>query len=749
MAHAAHFMSKYNDAKYYYRMFNRLTNPKDRPERHNMYIDKAMSDCDYAIMHNHINDTIILENLGGTVNTKYPEYNPVVDSKDSVLYYTSRRPENNNGTIDPDDNKYFEDVYQCINSAQGYTKPEKFEILEYVTSDKEFNKNLVHKSVVALSFDEKELFMFKENKLWKSKKKLNGTWDTPELMDSRLNVTKYQSHTTLSPDGKSMYIAAEATNIIGNRDIQVSHRKDDGNWDIPSSISDSINTPFEENSPTICNDGKTMYFSSQGLPGYGGYDIYKTTFKNGHWTTPLNMGLPINSPGDDIYFSDNTNDGIAYFSSHRLGGYGDQDIYKVTATPEQLIEYIPKPFVIELDGTKSIDKDGTKLIYDWDFGDGTNERGATLQHGYQRPGKYLVKLNTIDESSKFTDYDEYEIPVDISNATHIEIAGADTIYEGQRVALDGTYSSIKNVPISKRQWQLSDGTRIKDSVIIHRTYDKLGIYPEKYICRGRNDSLHLKVGYYYTKNIVVIPEADYKSVKSRREKKERIRKHFVDSTSTMEEHQLSHRSLSAPTIETSTLADAANPNTAPTLTTEEKAEIALAKKEREANLKVEKDFAEKDFVSEALANKGGDVALRLEEGFDASTTKLDTTNLPDAKLESIFFDLDKFIIRKDAANTLDKNIAIMKLYPEFVFKVSGFTDVRGSDEYNIRLSNKRSLSAIAYLVKNGIPENRITGILSMGEKTAGFKDDTKTGINEKEYQFDRRVDFRVLGKIIK
>jgi outer membrane protein OmpA-like peptidoglycan-associated protein len=91
----------------------------------------------------------------------------------------------------------------------------------------------------------------------------------------------------------------------------------------------------------------------------------------------------------------------------------------------------------------------------------------------------------------------------------------------------------------------------------------------------------------------------------------------------------------------------------------------------------------------------------------------------------------------------------MKLYPEFVFKVSGFTDVRGSDEYNIRLSNKRSLSAIAYLVKNGIPENRITGILSMGEKTAGFKDDTKTGINEKEYQFDRRVDFRVLGKIIK
>jgi hypothetical protein len=97
-------------------------------------------------------------------------------------------------------------------------------------------------------------------------------------MDVRLNLTKYQSHTSLSPDGKTVYISAEASNIIGNRDIQISRIRDDGNWEIPSSISPLINTPFEENSPVICNDGKTLYFSSKGLPGYGGYDIYKTTF---------------------------------------------------------------------------------------------------------------------------------------------------------------------------------------------------------------------------------------------------------------------------------------------------------------------------------------------------------------------------------------------------------------------------------------------------------------------------------------
>ena len=741
MARSAHFLSKYTEAKYYYRLYNRLTNPKSRPERHNLYIDKAIADCDYALTHTHVNDTIILENLGGTVNTKYPEYIPVVDANDSVLYYTSRRPENNNGAKDPDDNKYFEDVYQCVNSLQGYTKPEKFDILESVTSDKNFNKNLVHKSIVALSFDEKKLYMYKENKLWQSVRKSNGKWEKPELMDARLNVSKYQTHTTVAPDGKTIYIAAEATNVIGNRDIQVSHMKEDGNWEIPSSVGDSINTAFEENSPIICNDGKTMYFSSMGLPGYGGYDIYKSTYVNGHWSKPLNMGLPINSPGNDIYFSDNTNDGIAYFSSHRVGGFGDQDIYKITATPEQLIEYFPKPFVIELDGTQSVDKDGAKLQYEWDFGDETTAKGEKLTHGYKRPGKYLVKLNTIDESSKFTDYDEYEIPVDISNATHIDIACADTIYEGTRIALDGTHSSIKNVPITKRLWQLSDGSRIKDSLVVHRTYNKVGVYPEKYICRGRNDSLHLKIGYYYTKYIVVVKEEDYKSIRTRKEKIARIRKQHADSASVMEDHQLSHRSLSAPALDV--------PVAEPTMTPEDKAAIAIAIKAREQNVKDEKDNAEKDFVKEAMANKTGEIQLNIAEGFDATTTKLDTVGMPNVILEPIYFDLDKYFIRKDASQALDRNITIMKQYPEFVFKVAGFTDVRGSDEYNIKLSNRRAMSAIAYLVKNGIPENRITGVLSMGERTAGFKDDTKTGLNEKEYQLDRRVEFSVLGKIIK
>ncbi len=742
LAHAALFLSKYDEAKFYYRMYNRLTNPKNKPERHNIYIDKAIEDCNYALSHTQVNDTIILENLGSIVNTKYPEYNPVVDSHDSVLYFTSRRPENNNGNIDPDDNKYYEDIFQSLN-INGHTKPSKFDILEKVTTDKEyFNQNKVHKSVVGLSFGEKQLLLYKENKLWQSDKNIKGTWDKPQLMDVRLNLTKYQSHTTIAPDGKTVYISAEASNIIGNRDIQISKIRDDGNWGIPISISPLINTPFEENSPEICNDGKTLYFSSQGLPGYGGYDIYKTTLENGAWTAPINMGLPINSPGDDLYFSDNTNDGIAYFSSHRVGGYGDQDIYKTTRSTEQLLEYVPKPFVIELDGTKSIDNEGAKITYDWDFGDGANERGTKLSHGYKRPGKYLVKLNTIDETTKFTGYDEYQIPVDISNATHIEIACADTIFEGQRIALDGSSSSIKNVKITKRLWQLSDGSRISDSTIVHRTYNKVGIYPEKYFCRGKNDSLKLKIGYFCTKNIVVIPEADFKSIKARKDKRIKLKKHISDSTSAMEVEQLSHRSLSAPTI-------IANEIEIPVITAEDEVAISTAQKEREANLKVEKDFAEKDFVTDALANKEGDIALRLEEGFDATTTKLDTTNLPNVDLEPIYFDLDKFNIRNDASKALIRNIGIMKQYPEFVFKVSGYTDVRGSDEYNIRLSNKRALSAIAYLVQNGIPENRITGILSKGERTAGFKDDTKTGVNEKEYQNDRRVEFTVLGKIIK
>ena len=777
IAHSAHFLGRYNEAKKYYRMYNRLTNPKNRPERHNMYIDKALMDCDYALTHSQVNDTIILENLGSAVNTQYPEYIPVADAKDSVIYFTTRRPENNNGNIDANDNKYFEDIYQSLNSKTGYQKPTEFNILNGVTSDINFNPNLVHKSVVAMSYDGQELFMYKENKLWKSRKNKDGKWEKPKLMDAILNISKYQTHSSLSPDGKQIYIAAEATNILGNRDIQMASLKEDGTWTFPTALADSINTPFEENSPTICADGKTLYFSSQGLPGYGGYDIYKTVFENGHWSKPMNMGLPINSPGDDLYFNDYTSDGIAYFSSHRLGGYGDQDIYKTTRIPEKIFEYIPKPFVITLDGSKSVDADGQKLTYEWDFGDGESEKGMVLEHGYKRPGKYLVKLNTYDESSKFTDYDEYEIPIDISNVTHIEIESADTITVGETVKLDGSNSFIKNVKITKRLWQFSDGTSMRDSLVIHKTYPKVGVYTEKYLFRGMNDSLKLKVGYFVKKDIVVIRPEEIASIKQRKEKKQKIKKHLSDSIAEVASHQLSHRSQSAPALNgleslysadnTTTPAvaekNASNnadnhtgagtsnaSNSIPSNATEQEiADIKQAIAERESRAKIEKEQEEKAFVKQAMENSGQDVALNIEGGFDLANNKLDTTNLPQVDLQPIYFDLDKSNIRKDAEETLKRNIEIMKQYPDFVFKVSGYTDVRGSEEYNIRLSNKRSMSAIAFIVQRGIPENRITGVLSMGEKTARFKDDTKTGVKEKEYQVDRRVEFSVLGKIMK
>jgi outer membrane protein OmpA-like peptidoglycan-associated protein len=216
-----------------------------------------------------------------------------------------------------------------------------------------------------------------------------------------------------------------------------------------------------------------------------------------------------------------------------------------------------------------------------------------------------------------------------------------------------------------------------------------------------NKTTKEQLGYFCTKNVVVLNILDYNAIIARREKQKQdgLIKRANDS---------------------------------------------LAAISKSNNKEIDKDF-----IKNAVANKGKDLNVSLNEGYDASKTKLDTTNLPNVSLNPIYFDLDKFAIRKDASKTMDKNIEIMKQYPDFVFKVSGFTDVRGGYEYNVILSKKRALAAISYLVKNGIPENRITGILSMGEKTAGFKDDTKTGLKEKEYQSDRRVEFSVLGKIIK
>ena len=142
------------------------------------------------------------------------------------------------------------------------------------------------------------------------------------------NVNYSVGHPTLSKDGKTMYFASDMEGGKGGTDIYVTYNKE-GYWTTPINLGDEINTPGDEMFPYI-SDMNTLYFSSDALPGLGGLDVFVTQeISPNNWATPENLRSPINSNGDDFSFIMNEEKGVGYLSSNRTGGRGDDDIYSV------------------------------------------------------------------------------------------------------------------------------------------------------------------------------------------------------------------------------------------------------------------------------------------------------------------------------------------------------------------------------------------------------------------------------------
>lgn len=159
-------------------------------------------------------------------------------------------------------------------------------------------------------------------------RKIAGVWSTPEKLQGEINSKYWDGDPSISPDGKTLYFVSNRPGSRG-MDIYFSVRQPDGTWSTPKNIGYPINTKFDEISPQIDSTGKRLYFSSKGHIGYGGFDIYYSEFEASNlWGEPVNLGLPINSDRDDIYYTPTQEPGVALFSSKRPGGKGIYDIYK-------------------------------------------------------------------------------------------------------------------------------------------------------------------------------------------------------------------------------------------------------------------------------------------------------------------------------------------------------------------------------------------------------------------------------------
>ena len=266
-----------------------------------------------------------ISNLGKNINSEFPDYNPAISADESTIIFTSRRSNSTGGIISEMDGYYFEDIYMS-------TKTPTNAWGQSVQLDQTIN-TANHDACVGISSEGQTMIIYKDDgggDLYYSQ--LSGTkWGKPISFGKSINTDYWEACGNFSADGNYLFFVSNKKGGFGGTDIYWSKRNTDGTWAAPINMGKEVNTSEDEFSPYLHADGKTFYFSSQGHNSMGGFDIFQSTiqFSQGLITSsiPTNLGYPINTVGDEIYFVWSADNKRAYFSSAREGGFGDKDLY--------------------------------------------------------------------------------------------------------------------------------------------------------------------------------------------------------------------------------------------------------------------------------------------------------------------------------------------------------------------------------------------------------------------------------------
>lgn len=316
-----HYIGNYPRALYFYGK-STTDNKEDSPD-YDILLSKRIADCKFAMENPEINPPELqsVKNVGSVINTDMPEYGPLYTN--GKLIFTSKRKDTPKEKKNGLDRRYFESMYISNVNNNSFSAPRRFTLPDK-GNDSKFPKG--GESAVSISADGKTLYIFKGGKLYEAD--MNDSTKNEKKLSNNINFSPLQGHAFITNDGKMLLFTAESQNGRGGTDIYKSLKQENGEWSDPSLLPYNINTDYNEDAPFLTEDG-TLFFASNGHPGYGGYDVYKTHMENGQWTDPVNLGQPINTPGDDIYMALKPNSSYGYYSSSRKGGYGDMDIYNV------------------------------------------------------------------------------------------------------------------------------------------------------------------------------------------------------------------------------------------------------------------------------------------------------------------------------------------------------------------------------------------------------------------------------------
>ncbi len=215
----------------------------------------------------------------------------------------------------------------------------------------------------ALNHDGTELYIYKndnfDGNIYISSFE-NGSWNRIKKLGRNINTRYYESHACISSDGKKLYFTSNRTGGEGGLDIYVSEREEGKNWGEAKNLGSAINTPYNENTPFISANDSILFFSSEGHSSIGGYDIFSSKLIGGVWKSPSNIGYPINTPDDDLFFNPLNNGSNAYYSM--VKGYKEKDIYYLSLGEKQAAPTFEIKGIVSLSDTVVKFNDDYRII---------------------------------------------------------------------------------------------------------------------------------------------------------------------------------------------------------------------------------------------------------------------------------------------------------------------------------------------------------------------------------------------------
>ncbi len=296
----------FDNALHYLNTYLNTIDDVEKDER--SLVEFHISRCNYALEMMQAPSDFSCTTLPDEINTAYSNFNPIVTNDEKIIYYMNEL-------------KFYDAVMTSIKADTGWQPPEN--LTPRIKSDGDHR-------ITGISADGRQLFFsanepYNRGELYVSEN-TSGDWSELKKLNNQINTQFNETHASVSPDGKTLYFTSDRKGGYGGLDIYRSFKSESGDWGKPVNLGPLINSPYNEESPFLSADGRSLYFSSQGHYNMGGYDVFCSSLDNdNHWLPPVNIGYPLNSTDDDLFLFPVGDGHLAYQAKYSADN-GQMDI---------------------------------------------------------------------------------------------------------------------------------------------------------------------------------------------------------------------------------------------------------------------------------------------------------------------------------------------------------------------------------------------------------------------------------------